>query len=183
MRTLLLALSFIAAICSNAEARTHRGHHAPVRLHPPMHHRSAHHVRHHARRGLVAVRPGAVAAGGSWGFGSSLVSEARNQLGSGAIYGRSTLWCARFVNYVLRVTGHSGTGSDMASSFAHYGTRVRGPQVGAIAVMARRGGGHVGVVSGVDAAGNPIVISGNHGHRVAEAVYPKGRIYAYVLPN
>jgi uncharacterized protein (TIGR02594 family) len=72
----------------------------------------------------------------------------------------------------------------MARSFANYGRRVSGPQVGAIAVMSRgRRGGHVGVVSGVDARGNPIIISGNHNHRVAEAVYPRGRIYAYVLPG
>jgi hypothetical protein len=49
--------------------------------------------------------------------------------------------------------------------------------------MGRRGGGHVGVVSGVDANGNPIVISGNHNHTVAESVYPRGRIIAYVMPN
>jgi uncharacterized protein (TIGR02594 family) len=71
----------------------------------------------------------------------------------------------------------------MASSFARYGNRVSGPQVGAIAVMSRRGGGHVGVVSGIDAKGNPIIISGNHGHRVAEATYSRGRVYAYVMPN
>ena len=56
-------------------------------------------------------------------------------------------------------------------------------QVGAIAVMGRRGGGHVGVVSGVDASGNPVVISGNHNNTVAESVYPRGRIIAYVMPN
>jgi uncharacterized protein (TIGR02594 family) len=61
---------------------------------------------------------------------------------------------------------------------------VSGPQVGAIAVMSRgKRGGHVGVVSGFDKSGNPIVISGNHGGRVAEAVYPRGRIYAYVMPS
>ena len=49
--------------------------------------------------------------------------------------------------------------------------------------MSRRGGGHVGVVSGLDGNGNPIIISGNHGHRVAESVYPRGRIYAYVMPG
>jgi hypothetical protein len=27
------------------------------------------------------------------------------------------------------------------------------------------------------------VVSGNHGHRVAESVYPRGRIYAYVMPT
>jgi uncharacterized protein (TIGR02594 family) len=86
------------------------------------------------------------------------------------------------MNLVLERSGHRGTGSDMASSFARYGQRVAGPQVGAIAVMSRHGGGHVGVVSGIDPHGNPIVVSGNHGHRVAEAVYPRGRVYAYVMP-
>jgi uncharacterized protein (TIGR02594 family) len=97
--------------------------------------------------------------------------------------GRGRLWCARFMNMVLQHAGLHGTGSDMARSFASYGQRVSGPQVGAIAVMGRRGGGHVGVVSGIDASGNPIVVSGNHGHRVAESVYPRGRIYAYVMPT
>lgn len=88
------------------------------------------------------------------------------------------------MNHVLARSGHRGTGSDAAASFAKYGKRVSGPRVGAIAVMSRgRRGGHVGVVSGIDAKGNPIIISGNHGNRVAEAVYPKSRIYAYVLPG
>jgi uncharacterized protein (TIGR02594 family) len=114
---------------------------------------------------------------------SSVVAEARRYIGSGNPTGRSRLWCARFMNMVLKKTGHSGTGSDMARSFASYGRRVSGPQVGAIAVMGRRGGGHVGVVSGIDAKGNPIVVSGNHSRRVAESVYPRGRVYAYVMPN
>jgi uncharacterized protein (TIGR02594 family) len=114
---------------------------------------------------------------------SNVVAEARRYLGGGNPTSRSTLWCARFMNMVLEHTGHRGTGSDMAASFAHYGRPVSGPQVGAIAVMARRGGGHVGVVSGIDAQGNPIVISGNYGNRVKEAKISRGRIYAYVLPN
>jgi hypothetical protein len=50
-------------------------------------------------------------------------------------------------------------------------------------VMGRRGGGHVGVVSGIDAAGDPIVVSGNNGNRVREAPISRGRIYAYVMPG
>jgi uncharacterized protein (TIGR02594 family) len=116
-------------------------------------------------------------------FGSSdLVADARRYIG-GNPTGRGSLWCARFMNMVLQQTGHSGTGSDLASSFAHYGTRVSGPQIGAIAVMGRRGGGHVGIITGVDASGNPIMISGNNGNRVREAPIARGRIYAYVLPN
>ena len=120
---------------------------------------------------------------GGFGGGSGLVSEARRYVGSNPT-GRGSLWCARFMNMVLQHTGHQGTGSDMASSFARYGTRVSGPQVGAIAVMSRGGrGGHVGIITGVDAQGNPIMISGNNGNRVREAPVSRGRIYAYVMPN
>ena len=120
---------------------------------------------------------------GSGGFGSSsLVSEARRYIG-GNPTGRGSLWCARFMNMVLQHEGYRGTGSDMARSFASYGQRVSGPQIGAIAVMGRRGGGHVGIVSGIDAQGNPILVSGNNGNRVREAPVSRGRIYAYVMPT
>jgi uncharacterized protein (TIGR02594 family) len=115
--------------------------------------------------------------------GSSLVAEARRYLG-GNPTDRGSLWCARFMNMVLQHTGHRGTGSDLANSFASYGTRVSGPQVGAIAVMTRgRSGGHVGIITGIDASGKPIMISGNNGNRVKEAPVSRGRIYAYVMPN
>jgi len=119
----------------------------------------------------------------SGGFGSSnVVAEARRYIG-GNPTGRGSLWCARFMNMVLQHSGYRGTGSDMARSFASYGQRVSGPQVGAIAVMGRGRGGHVGIVSGIDAAGNPIVVSGNNGNRVREAPTSRGRIYAYVMPT
>ena len=96
------------------------------------------------------------------------MAEARRYIGTNPT-GRSSLWCGHFMNLVLERTGRRGSGSNMARSFASYGTRVSGPQVGAIAVMSRgKRGGHVGVVSGIDANGNPIIISGNHGRRVAE---------------
>jgi uncharacterized protein (TIGR02594 family) len=115
--------------------------------------------------------------------GSSVVAEARRWIGTNPT-GRKRLWCARFMNFVLKRAGFSGTSSDLAKSFASYGRRLSGPKVGAIAVMNRgRSGGHVGVVSGFDSHGNPLVISGNYTHRVAEAVYSRSRIYAYVTPG
>ena len=118
----------------------------------------------------------------AFGGGGGLVSQARAYLGSNPT-GKASLWCARFLNMVLERTGRRGTGSDMASSFASFGSRVSGPQVGAIAVMSRgKRGGHVGIVSGIDSSGNPIIISGNHGGRVGESAYPRGRIHAYVMP-
>ncbi|WP_426422758.1 TIGR02594 family protein [Bradyrhizobium genosp. A] len=203
-----LAIFFaaVAAFVSSASARPHHRHSADG--HTYVHHARHHHYRHHARGSrfersaaqLQASRftntqasydPNAnsggmanngMAANGGFGGGSGLVSEARRYVG-GNPTGRGSLWCARFMNMVLQHTGHQGTGSDMASSFARYGTRVSGPQVGAIAVMGRRGGGHVGIITGIDAQGNPIMISGNNGNRVREAPISRGRIYAYVMPN
>jgi uncharacterized protein (TIGR02594 family) len=134
----------------------------------------------YASLGSSAVESRTAAAAG---FGSSnVVAEARRYIG-GNPTSRGSLWCARFMNMVLERSGYRGTGSDLARSFASYGQRVSGPQIGAIAVMGRRGGGHVGVVSGIDANGNPILVSGNYHNRVAEAPYPRGRIYAYVMPT
>ncbi len=171
MRKLIgAALAALCLFATSAEARPH--------------HRS-HHARHHTvARHDVRVARSTDSIFSLFGHGgSSLVAEARSQVGNCAIYGRANLWCARFVNYVLRATGHTGTNSDLAFSFARYGRRVSGPQPGAIAVMARRGGGHVGIVSGVDQAGNPILVSGNNQGRVRETVYPARRIAMYVVPD
>jgi uncharacterized protein (TIGR02594 family) len=116
------------------------------------------------------------------GFTSnSLVSEARKYIGTNPT-GRGSLWCGAFMDMVLKHSGYKG-GGNLAKAYAHYGTRISGPQVGAIAVMSRNGGGHVGIVSGIDPNGNPIIISGNHHRTTAESVYPAGRIMAYVMPN
>jgi uncharacterized protein (TIGR02594 family) len=203
---LALCSAAIAASATPASARSHHGagRHAHARYagHHARRHYVSRHSRHIARasrwergvaqtqaRGLSDARaslaPGAAssATAMSGGLGSSsLVAEARRYLG-GNPTGRGRLWCARFMNMVLEHTGHRGTGSDMANSFARYGQRVSGPQVGAIAVMGRRGGGHVGIITGIDAQGNPIMISGNNGNRVREAPISRGRIYAYVMPN
>jgi uncharacterized protein (TIGR02594 family) len=209
-RRLLVALAFcstaIAVSASPASARSHHGTgryaHARHAIHYARRHFVLRHYRTFARasrweRGVAQLRahgfydtqasvmPGAASGGTalSGGIGSAdLISEARRYLG-GNPTSRASLWCARFMNLVLERTGHHGTGSDMASSFASYGQRVSGPQVGAIAVMGRRGGGHVGIITGIDAQGNPIMISGNNGNRVREAPVSRGRIYAYVVPN
>jgi uncharacterized protein (TIGR02594 family) len=212
LRLIALALcsAAIAVSASPASARSHHGAGRHARAYHAGHHaRHYAHVRHRhiARvsrwdRGVAQMQAKGFAdanasfadtnstltpTGGmmaSSGFGSSgVVAEARRYLG-GNPTGRGSLWCARFMNMVLQHSGYRGTGSDMANSFASYGQRISGPQVGAIAVMGRgRGGGHVGIITGIDAAGNPIMISGNNGNRVKEAPISRGRIYAYVMPT
>jgi uncharacterized protein (TIGR02594 family) len=207
---LALCSAAIVASVSPASARSHHGigRHAHMRhaSRHPGHHYAFRHDRHYRRlarisrwdaglaqmqaRGLAGANASIASSadsGGmaatSAGFGSSsVVAEARHYIG-GNPTGRGSLWCARFMNMVLQHAGYRGSGSDMARSFASYGRRVSGPQVGAIAVMGRRGGGHVGVVSGIDAQGNPIVVSGNNGNRVREAPVSRGQIYAYVMPT
>ena len=94
------------------------------------------------------------------------------------------LWCADFMNFVLRRAGGKGTRSRAARSFLDYGKRLHSPRVGAIAILYRKGpnNGHVGVVRGTDGRGNPIIVSGNHGNAVRQSVYPKRRVLAYVMP-
>ena len=132
----------------------------------------------HSRRRMTAAEAAQSHSNSAFaGFtGNSVVEQARRYIGTNPT-GRSSLWCGAFMDMVLKQTGHAG-GGNLAWGYSRYGTRVSGPQVGAIAVMH----GHVGVVSGVDANGNPIIVSGNHNHTVAEAVYPRGRISAYVMP-
>jgi uncharacterized protein (TIGR02594 family) len=201
LRILALAVFSVAlaAIATPASARSHHGASRRFHSHHHSYHRHHHFGRHYGSRhsgrhvarlsqgdadaSANIISAGSPVASANSSFGSSnIVSVARRYIG-GNPTGRSSLWCARFMNFVLQRSGLHGTNSDMASSFAHYGHRISGPQVGAIAVMGRRGGGHVGVVSGIDDHGNPIVVSGNHGHRVAESVYSRSRIYAYVMPT
>jgi uncharacterized protein (TIGR02594 family) len=204
---LALCSAAFAASAAPASARSHHG----ARRHAHAHYAGSHARRHHAhhryrhiarasrwKRGVaqmqaqsfgdtnanLASNAASGASAMSSGFGSSnVVAEARRYLG-GNPTDRGSLWCARFMNMVLQHSGYRGTGSDMARSFASYGQRISGPQVGAIAVMGRRGGGgHVGIITGIDAQGNPIMISGNNGNRVREAPISRGRIYAYVMPT
>ena len=94
------------------------------------------------------------------------------------------LWCADFINFILRRTGHATTNSRAAKSFLDYGKRIDSPRVGAIVVLSRGvNNGHVGIVRGTDGAGNIIVISGNHGNKVWESPYPKSRVLGYVVPK
>ena len=137
-------------------------------------------VARHAPASARIAQPafGFAAAGGhpNW------VNVARQYKGTNPTKRRSQ-WCADFLNLVLERSGKSGTSSSMAKSFIGYGQRLSGPKVGAIAVISRgRGAGHVGIVTGIDGSGNPIVISGNHNNTVAEATYSSGRVIAYVWP-
>lgn len=109
--------------------------------------------------------------------GLDLVSAARRFIGATAsqLGLPRSLWCADFMN---KITG-GGTRSRVAKSYLKYGRAASYGCVGCIAVMTRKGGGHVGVVSGYDKKGNPILISGNSKNRVREHSVSRHRVIAY----
>ena len=159
-------------------------HHAHVARHPAVEQVNNNEFENDVRYPhLERFSPARIAARSSTGWSTALIGEARKYLGTNPTH-RKRLWCATFMNFVLAKVGFAGTGSDAAKSFASYGERIHEPKVGAIAVLTRgRRGGHVGIVTGFDGRGNPILLSGNHGHRVGYGVYSRNRVIAYVLPT
>lgn len=118
--------------------------------------------------------------GGMFGGGSGLVSSARRYIGTNPT-GRRRLWCGAFMAMIAPSAASHINNPNLAMNWASLPRTS--PHVGAIAVMARRGGGHVGIVSGFDASGNPTIISGNAGGGIVrEHTYPRGRIRAWVSP-
>jgi uncharacterized protein (TIGR02594 family) len=112
-------------------------------------------------------------------YAGSLIQSVRNDIGTNPT-GWKRLWCAYYLK--TKLPAHIADKVDnRAISFANL--RRVGKQVGAIAVLTRRGGYHVGVVEGFDASGNPIILSGNHNRRVGRGVYSAARVVAYVSPS
>lgn len=92
-----------------------------------------------------------------------------------------TAWCGTFVAWCAKVAGR-----DLpkhwyrALAWADAGTVLDRPAYGAIAVMERKGGGHVGFVVGQDENGNILLLGGNQNNCVSIAKFPQSRIKAYV---
>lgn len=195
--TALVGVAILAVTVSAADARPnhrrhHHHHHQTVHKTFKKHHdkafryRGVRYERVRARQFEQAQQPSffdGFQSGFNSGFqsgysaGSGIVQRARQFIGQTAheVGVRSTLWCSAFLR---KITGASGV-DDRALSWERKPHVA--PQVGAVVTMGRRGGGHVGVVSGFTKNGDPIVISGNStGRRVTEQVYARSRIRAWV---
>ncbi len=149
--------------------------------------RRAKHARSHSRdskRARVArqrpIGPLVAASAQPPSQSAPLVEKARALIGKTAaqLGLPRSLWCADFVAKIAPEVARKVDNPRWARDYAELPKTE--PKVGAIAVLSRGRGGHIGIVSGFDSRGNPIIISGNHGHRVAEARYPKYRVLAYV---
>jgi hypothetical protein len=123
-----------------------------------------------------------VAATGPTGsvFGAGGRPAARQPATGGRPSGCPPLWCG--CGLALKLFGKHVRELWPARAWLKC-PHVSGPVRGSIAVLSRgRRGGHVGIVRGVDANGNPIIFSGNHNRRWGTATYPRRRVIAYVRP-
>lgn len=69
-----------------------------------------------------------------------------------------------------------------ARAWTDYGVLV-GPVQGAITVLTRGGGGHVGILTGVTSNFSHVrLLGGNQGDAVKESWFPADRVTAYRLP-
>jgi hypothetical protein len=142
----VLALACSPMLATAAHATSHHRIHHAARY--AVHARVAHHARRHmaaqgarhhrfagARHHRLAEAPSGVGVGVGVGKGARLqdtgkqsfdvVAAAERYRGTNPT-GWSHQWCAAFANLVLERTGHRGSGSAAARSFAHYGSRRRG---------------------------------------------------------
>lgn len=70
-----------------------------------------------------------------------------------------------------------------AKSWLDWGVKQRFPSVGSVVVFEREGGGHVGLVVGVDGAGRLLVLGGNQGDSVKISPFDKDRVAGYRWPS
>lgn len=108
-------------------------------------------------------------AGGMVERAASLLGSTAQQLGL-----PPRLWCGDFMAMIAPQAAKRLDNPRWALDWAELPHTT--PHVGAGVVFR----GHVGIVAGFDARGNPDVISGNHGRRVGRGIYPKERVVAYV---
>src|SRR5215831_19429932 len=150
----VLAFACAPMLATAAQATSkHRFHHvvrsaAHLRhAHQGRYHRAAGLRRRHERTTSVHIAEQAEAPRGGK-HSSDVVAAAERYRGTNPT-GRPHDWCAAFANLVLRRTGHRGSGSALARSFAHYGRAAPGPVPGAIVVFPH----HVGFVVRAEGGG------------------------------
>jgi hypothetical protein len=112
----------------------------------------------------------------SQAIASPLLQAAQPYLGLGNFTGLRAPWCAAALRIWLARAGYHAPRSNRAIDFARYGRAAR-PFVGAVAVLRH----HVGIVIGFSRRG-PILLSGNHNHRVGVGAYSARRVIAYRAP-
>jgi uncharacterized protein (TIGR02594 family) len=93
-------------------------------------------------------------------------------------------WCSAFVSWVLEKSGYASPRSAWARSYLTWGQGQTIPQIGAICVLSREGGGgHVGFVLDRDpTAGRVYLLSGNTANCVCIRSFDSAHVLGYRWP-
>jgi uncharacterized protein (TIGR02594 family) len=95
----------------------------------------------------------------------------------------ATPWCGVAVaHWMLRAGIDRPRHWYRALAWADWGIQLIRPALGAVVVYGRRGGGHVGLVVGVDQRGNILTLGGNQNDAVSIAPFDRSRVVAYRWP-
>lgn len=91
-------------------------------------------------------------------------------------------WCASFVGWCLEQAGLQHPRSARARDYAEWGVPLERPVLGAVVVLTRPGGGHVGFYVG-QRDGQWLILGGNQSNRVNVAPYAPSRMVAVRWPS
>jgi uncharacterized protein (TIGR02594 family) len=96
---------------------------------------------------------------------------------------RGQPWCGAFVAEVCAESGLAYPRAwYRARAWLDWGVRLAGPALGCVVVFQRPGGGHVGLVVGIDAQHRLMVLGGNQGDAVNIRPFDQSRVLGYRWP-
>lgn len=111
---------------------------------------------------------------------SPLIRRALGKLSSLWLVGQP--WCGSIMAYWMNQCGIIYPKDYYrAKSWLNWGVST-GPREGAVVVFERTGGGHVGIVLGLNSAGNLMVLGGNQGDCVSIRAFDRSRAIGYRWP-
>lgn len=94
-----------------------------------------------------------------------------------------TPWCGTYVAAVMKACDIAPPKAwYRAKAWLDWGSVLALPKTGAVVVFERPGGGHVGLVLGVDEQGRLLVLGGNQGNKVSVAPFDRDRVLGYRWP-
>lgn len=95
-----------------------------------------------------------------------------------------TPWCGAAVAGWMKACGiEPAKAWYRAKAWLNWGHVLKEPAVGAVVVFERAGGGHVGLVVGIDETGRLLVLGGNQGNAVSIVPFDTGRVLGYRWPS
>jgi uncharacterized protein (TIGR02594 family) len=92
-------------------------------------------------------------------------------------------WCAAYVGGCLEAVGIISSRFESARSYMTWGVPIPQPVLGCVAVFSRKGGGHVGFVTGMVDDGRLLILGGNQNDQVSITPFDRGRLVGYRWPQ